>query len=167
MIQQRVRQHMTALGYNAMYFSDDKGTLTAAGENAIATGLAVLLDAVAMNNFEKGWRTPTSEPRNMGELIALIHSETSEAFEAYRNNEPVLWYEVPGSADKVNFQQKACDGSDEIVLGKPEGIGSELADIIIRVVDMAQEHDIPVIDAVINKHAYNQTRPWKHGGKAC
>lgn len=170
---------MTGLGYNAMYFADDKGTLTAAGENVIATGLSVLLDAVTANNYEKGWRPRPEEmpmgkvERNMGELIALLHSEVSEAFEAHRNNEPKLWfeYEIPGPNGET-LKNKPTDGfSDQPsfggVLGKPQGIASELADVLIRLVDMAQEHDIPLISATISKHEFNQTRPWKHGGKAC
>lgn len=168
--------------YANMYFEDNKGTLTAAGEHAVATGLAVLLDAVTANNYEKGWRVspetlavgaPLPAPRNVGELIALLHSEVTEAFEAHRNNEPKLWfeYEVPGPNGET-LKNKPTDGfSDQPsfggALGKPQGIASELADVIIRVLDMAQELNVPVIDAVITKHAYNQTGPYRHGNKAC
>lgn len=174
---------MTALGYNAMYFADDKGTLTAAGENSVATGLSVLLDAVTANNYEKGWRPRPDQPmghttRNMGELIALLHSEVSEAFEAYRNNEPVLWFEhnvkvngetqISGPGSGFADQSYLTDtDTGEAVLGKPQGIASELADVLIRLVDMAQEHDIPLISATISKHEFNQTRAFRHGGKAC
>ena len=168
--------------YANMYFEDNKGTLTAAGEHAVATGLAVLLDAVTANNYEKGWRidpekldrgAPLPAPRNVGELIALLHSEVTEAFEAHRNNEPKLWfeYEVPGPNGET-LKNKPTDGfSDQPsfggALGKPQGIASELADVIIRILDMAQELDIPLITAVIDKHRYNQTRPYRHGNKAC
>lgn len=164
--------------YSATYFENDKGTLTAAGENAIATGLAVLLDAVVANNYEKGWRVnpetlsvgaPLPAPRNVGELIALLHSEVTEAFEAHRNNEPALWYEYDSPVGKTDptseFAQQAVVAGE--ILGKPQGIASELADVIIRILDMAQELDIPLITAVIDKHRYNQTRPYRHGNKAC
>ncbi|MUL47575.1 hypothetical protein FZI85_25000 [Mycobacterium sp. CBMA293] len=161
--------------YNKMYFDDNKGTLTAAGENAVATGLAVLIDAVTANNYEKGWRPrPEDMPmgnvtRNVGELIALLHSEVTEAFEAHRNNEPALWYEYDSPLGKTDptgeFAQQPMIAGE--ILGKPQGMASELADVIIRVLDMAQEFDIPLIDAVITKHSYNQTRPYRHGNKAC
>lgn len=153
-------------------WKDGKGTLTGDGQETVMVGLSVLQESVAANNFEKGWRVRdedmplgTAPKRPVSELIALLHSEVTEAFEAYRNNEPELWYEVPGSSDTVNFEQKAADGSDDIVLGKPQGITSELADVIIRVLDMADELNLSLALAVIQKHRYNQTRPYRHGGK--
>ena len=170
-------------------FSDDKGTLTADGQNSIANGLAVLKTVVALNNYEKGWRTPPlvadqsdgfeKPKRNVGELIALLHSEVSEAFESYRNHEPELWYEhtyfVTENGERTAHKSSALmplseqptltNRDGETVLGKPQGIASELADVLIRLVDMADEHEIPLIQAVLDKHAYNQTRPYRHGGK--
>lgn len=164
--------------FSNTYFADNKGTLTAAGENAVASGLAVLIDAVTANNYEKGWRidpekldrgAPLPAPRNVGELIALLHSEVTEAFEAHRNNEPVLWYQYDSPLGKTTptgeFAQQAVVAGE--TLGKPQGIASELADVIIRILDMAHELDIPLITAVIDKHRYNQTRPYRHGNKAC
>lgn len=159
----------------------DQAVLTEIEMSTIAVAFGYLEDSIAANNYEKGWRGPGDEPRNMGELIALLHSEVSEAFEAYRNNEPQLWYEhdvvihgedgvrkeksgpTSGFADQASLTTM-LDGA--AVLGKPQGIASELADVLIRIFDMADENEIPLAEAVIAKHAYNQTRPWKHGGKA-
>ena len=136
-------------------------------EGDIQIAFRILQGAIAANNYEKGWRAPGDEPRNMGELIALLHSEVSEAFEAYRNNEPQLWYEHKGKDWKWEGPQTLTDNTTgEVTLGKPQGIASELADVLIRIFDMADENDIPLAEVVIAKHAYNQTRPWKHGGKA-
>jgi len=57
---------------------------------------------------------------------------------------------------------------DETVLesGKPVGFPSELADIIIRVGDLAGILGIDLEAAVVRKMNYNETRPMKHGGKA-
>lgn len=49
--------------------------------------------------------------------------------------------------------------------GKPEGLPSELADIIVRVCDMAHNLDIPLVDAIEEKLRYNKRRGYKHGGK--
>jgi NTP pyrophosphatase (non-canonical NTP hydrolase) len=88
-----------------------------------------------------GWHT---EPRTFGELIALAHSELSEALEAYRDGLPL---------------------SEFTSEGKPEGIAVELADVLIRIFDMSEELGIPLEDAIKAKMAYNKTRSYRHGGK--
>lgn len=167
---------------NASY--TDVATLDSDDKTIVSHGFEILSDAIAANNYEKGWRepnTPLDQTRPVGDLIALLHSEVTEAFEAYRNGEPDLWYEhtvevhddggirseksgpKSGSAD-----QRALTGTfDGVeVLGKPQGIASELADVLIRVLDMAEEKRIPLLQAVFDKHAYNQTRAYRHGNKA-
>ena len=152
-------------------FSDEKGTLTSAGQQQIAAGLSILTSVVALNNYEKGWRSAEQtfvgtgnvvqpERRNVGELTALVMTELAEAFESYRNDEPDLWYDYGTGTQSDIPENKGA-------LGKPQGIASELADVIIRVLDWADEYQIPVIQAILEKHAYNQTRPWKHGNKKC
>jgi len=88
---------------------------------------------------EKGW---WDEPRNDGEMIALMHSELSEALEALRHGNP--------PDDKV-----------------PEynGVEAELADVIIRIMDYAENRGFNVADALIAKMEYNQGREYKHGKK--
>ena len=49
--------------------------------------------------------------------------------------------------------------------GKPEGIGSELADIVIRVCDSAGALGIDMEAELRAKLAFNRTRSHKHGGK--
>ena len=65
----------------------------------------------------KGWH---EEPRSLGEAIALFHSEVSEALECWRDPIHKL---------------------DEIwhVDGKPEGFVIELADLLIRIADTAED----------------------------
>ena len=80
----------------------------------------------------------------VGDRLALIHSEVSEALEAYRER---------GLADWTSGK------------GKPEGLASELADVIIRIGDMAGVYGIDINEEVCKKMEYNTTRSYMHGGK--
>jgi NTP pyrophosphatase (non-canonical NTP hydrolase) len=48
---------------------------------------------------------------------------------------------------------------------KPEGIASEMADCIIRILDYCAYEGIDIEQAIQLKHEYNKTRPYRHGGK--
>ncbi len=104
--------------------------------------------------------------RTVGDAMMLIATEVSEAFEAFREggklNETFYHPGTWGSAVELSREPKSPDGSK---LYKPVGVPSELADIIIRVLDFCGEHDIDIERIVIEKMAYNRSRPFKHGGK--
>lgn len=85
------------------------------------------------NAVEHGW---WDKERPIPELLCLIHSEVSEALEAYRNN-------------------------------NSEEMAEELADIIIRVLDMAEGLKINIINEIIRKHEINKSREYRHGNKKC
>jgi NTP pyrophosphatase (non-canonical NTP hydrolase) len=104
--------------------------------------------------------------RTVGDAMMLIATEVSEAFEAFREGgklnetlyDPGTW----GSAVPLLRESKSPDGSK---LYKPVGVPSELADIIIRVLDFCGEHDIDIERVTLEKMAYNRSRPYKHGNK--
>ncbi len=94
------------------------------------------------NATNKGWH---DEERTFGDLIALCHSELSEALEEYRNGR---------DASEVYYEGE-----------KPCGIPIELADVAIRILDMCGKHGIDLEEAIAEKHEYNTTRARRHGGK--
>lgn len=94
---------------------------------------------VAHNAHRKGF---WDGERNHGEMIALMHSELSEALEAMREGDPES-EKIPGFS---------C-------------VEEELADVIIRIMDFAHTLGHNVAGAIVAKHSHNTTRPRMHGGK--
>lgn len=94
---------------------------------------------VHQNARDKGfWDTE----RNDGELLALMHSELSEALEALRAGNP--------PDDKVPAFS---------------GVTVELADVVIRIMDYAEARGFSVAGAIVAKMEFNKTREHMHGGK--
>lgn len=111
------------------------------------------------------------EGRNFGEMIALMHSELSEALEAHRNSEPNVYYAHNGSCvfaphdGKPGLTQAApvavCLQCTCVL--KPEGQATELIDCIIRALDTLYEEHIDIDTVMEAKMRYNESRPFKHG----
>ena len=91
----------------------------------------------------KGWYDGPGE-RNIGEQLMLIVTEVAEAMEDLRDEKMTM------SVD---------------VAGKPIGFPSEIADVLIRVFDLAGYLGIDLDSAVWAKIKYNERRAYRHGGK--
>lgn len=108
------------------------------------------------DNIAKWWWEGAFEPlritdRNSRflviEKLCLIHSEISEALEEIRDGIPFTLVTLQGKA------------------GKPVGFPTELADAMIRILDLAEACGIDLGAVIDQKLAYNRTREYKHGGK--
>lgn len=110
--------------------------------NIMSGGMTYLQDSITAWAIRKGWLTET--PRNPAEQLMLIVTELAEACEAFRMGNPPC--ERPGMEQYSHAAE-------------------ELADVVIRCLQMAGEHNIPLADVVMAKMAFNETRPVKHGKK--
>lgn len=80
---------------------------------------------------EKGFGSKPEEI-SVPEKVALIHSEVSEAFEAYRHN---------------NLEGK-------------DGFNEELADVVLRILHLAGVCGVDLEKEILKKLQYNEGRVW-------
>lgn len=71
---------------------------------------------------DKGWR---EDEISFREAMALLHTEIAEASDAWRR-----W----GTADATGYTHSRTEDGSQVAV-KPEGVGSEFADIFIRLLD--------------------------------
>ena len=89
---------------------------------------------------------------SVGDFCANLHGEVSELWEAHRHDQ----LEAP------------CDKATAMILAGCVPLScaqEELADIIIRALDMAGALGIDLDEAVCQKMKFNATRSYRHGGK--
>jgi NTP pyrophosphatase (non-canonical NTP hydrolase) len=91
---------------------------------------------------EKGWWDAERSPL---EIHMLIVSEVAEATEAVRAGMHPL--------------------TTNMMTGKPEGERSELADVVIRILDYYEHRGWNLGDDIELKHSFNKNRAYRHGGK--
>jgi len=101
--------------------------------------IAALQREVHRIAVDHGW---WEQDRPIGEVLMLAVTELAEAMEAHRRGNP---------------PSEAIDGYTQVE--------EELADTIIRVLDLAAGAGLDLEGAVRAKMAYNETRPYRHGGK--
>ena len=94
---------------------------------------------------EHGW---WEEERSFGDIVALCHSELSEALEEHRSRRMY---------NEVYFNESSPT--------KPEGIAIEMVDCVIRILDWAAHYHVDMDGLIRMKMDYNKTRPYRHGGK--
>lgn len=142
-------------------------------EKNAGLSLNELRDLAFETSKKAGWHDPGQEP-TFGDRIALISGEGSEALEDFRAGRGMteIFYtrKVPVKYfNPLTENYESGEMDIEVPEGtkgaKPCGIPTELADIIIRVLDLAGKEGIDIQAAVEEKMAFNATRPHRHGGK--
>lgn len=120
-----------------------------------AKSLGEMTAEIVASNQAHGWH---DNPPSLPEAMMMLVTEAAEAVEAWR---------VHGIADATATVAPGSVGAMDAVHipPKPEGLGSELADILIRLLDDCYLFGIDLATEYERKMAYNRTRAFRHGGK--
>ena len=128
-----------------------------------------MTEEIHANAIAHGW---WDEPRSFGEILALCHSELSEALEEDRADRPMVYFpciaEEGEPCQGINCDYfSSFDGNcnNGCLSAKPEGVAVEMADCIIRILDWAGHAGVDMEQIILKKHEYNKSRPYKHGKK--
>jgi NTP pyrophosphatase (non-canonical NTP hydrolase) len=121
---------------------------------AIMMTINDMMSKIHEDNVERGWWDGFKFPLDVQsqkdrsvviEKLCLVHSELSEALEDVRHGHPL--------------------GGVHYEITKPCGFPTEIADAIIRLLDLAAVCGIDMETVILEKLAYNRTRGHRYGGK--
>ena len=112
-------------------------------------------------NKEKGFY---DSEKNIGEMLALIHSEVSEALESHRKDK----FLNNGDGDPNQFLNEILEFGDTqfktwFNAHVKDTFEDEVADAIIRLLDLCGYLEINIEKHIEAKLRYNSLRPHKHG----
>ena len=140
------------------WHDEDGKTLSGAVIHIAKQSVGVLDVAATVEGIRAGKAPIYSHPEHVLERLDALRPELLRA---------VAWMvlvvtEVGESVEDILNEHMTTDVN---LAGKPTGLGSELADIIIRVCDTAGALGIDLAAELRSKLDYNRTRSHKHGGK--
>ena len=133
---------------NPALLMDENGVLTTLGEEVIGAGLQTLVLAAHRQAEAAGWN---KDRNSVIEELALITTEVAEGIEEARDGNPG----VRGLYYDVDTQ-------------KPEGLASEIGDVLIRSAHLSTNTklgEIDVVEGTLAKLRFNPTRAYRHGGR--
>jgi NTP pyrophosphatase (non-canonical NTP hydrolase) len=86
-----------------------------------------------------------NDPASVDRKLMLIVGEIAEAHEEWRKGNVETYYNQTESG------------------AKPEGLFPELADAVIRILDLCEQMGVNLEPVLLEKDEYNEKRPYKHG----
>lgn len=132
--------------------------------NVQIKGLNDLAADVYENAKSKGWYDNNGST-NMGERLALIHAEASEALEADRKDRYFGKGDFPMTEDYI----LSLTNDEEFVavfeMYVKGTFQEEIADVAIRCLDNSAYKQFDIEKHIRMKMRYNTLREYKHGGK--
>jgi NTP pyrophosphatase (non-canonical NTP hydrolase) len=127
-----------------------------------------LRDAIHLNAKEKGFYDD-DRPFNIAEKLMLITSELSEALEADRKNRYARMDIFLSKINTLNevYSEKVIDSALKYFFEDhiKDTVEDELADALIRILDLCGALGIDIDKHVLYKRLYNSQRENKHGKK--
>lgn len=127
--------------------------------------LKEIQQAVHVLAKEKGWHDVDT---SLTERIMLVVTELAEAVESIRRNESPIWQKGKATSPlsvEQNPVKLLPTAPEWDANAKPEGVLVELADAVIRVLDLCEAQGWDLEQAIKIKHTYNKSRGYRHGNK--
>lgn len=138
---------------------DSRGSAVEGFHAANAAVFGIMQKLVRQVNEDNGW---FETDRTFGDEVALLHSEVSEALEEFRSGNTGRMYKSNDLAKPTPLE----DGQKYPQGKKPIGVPSEMADILVRLLDVCDRYKIDLYNEWLAKVQYNATRGHRHGNKA-
>ena len=112
---------------------------------------------------------PNGANETIDRKLLLAVGELTEAQNELRDGRGVLDLYFHEGYEEDDIEYAPADNKHALRLAaageKPEGFGIELADVLIRVINLMSDLGIDAEDMIRIKSAYNNTRPLMHGKK--
>lgn len=125
-------------------------------EELFAGTLPAMQAEVLAVNEANGW---FDAERSVVEGNMLMVTEVAEETEAFRS------WGLEDMTGKVSLDKALYDPETDEMVCKPEGVGSEQADQLIRLLDQAQRTGVDLVAEYRRKLRFNRLRGDRHGGK--
>jgi NTP pyrophosphatase (non-canonical NTP hydrolase) len=122
--------------------------------------LTELRDKIHDNSRQKGF---WDEPRNIGEALMLIVTELSEALESHRKTGTIKHLDV--MVKKAMNEMEEDEFKEHFAIMVKDSFEDEMADSIIRILDLCGGLDIDIEWHIVAKMKYNDSRTRLHGKK--